>query len=179
HPGLVPKYTRVRSSGAEHESEEIYRRTDYCGVTRGRGWCQGKGSMPKARDIGADVLQLEGEVRRHDRFRCAPTEGSGIREQQAQTITGRSGTRQSSTEGSSGPKMVSPQAKREGVRIFVSEHDFGVTRACGLVQISRSLFRYCRRRTDRPGLLERIEEIAALKRRYGYRRGEFCVTPHG
>jgi putative transposase len=66
--------------------------------------------------------------------------------------------------------MVSPQAKREGVRILMSEHDFGVTRACGLVQISRSLFRYCRRRTDRPGLLERIEEIAALKRRYGYRR---------
>ena len=66
--------------------------------------------------------------------------------------------------------MVSPQAKREGVRILMSEHDFGVTRACGLVQISRSLFRYCRRRTERPGLLERIEEIAALKRRYGYRR---------
>jgi putative transposase len=66
--------------------------------------------------------------------------------------------------------MVSPQAKREGVRILMSERDFGVTRACGLVQISRSLYRYCRRRTDRPGLLERIEEIAALKRRYGYRR---------
>jgi putative transposase len=66
--------------------------------------------------------------------------------------------------------MVSPQAKREGVRILMSEHDFGVTRACGLVQILRSLFRYCRRRTERPGLLERIEEIAALKRRYGYRR---------
>jgi putative transposase len=66
--------------------------------------------------------------------------------------------------------MVSPQAKREGVRILMSEHDFGVTRACGLVQISRSLFRYCVRRSDRPELLERIEEIAALKRRYGYRR---------
>jgi putative transposase len=52
----------------------------------------------------------------------------------------------------------------------MSEHDFGVTRACGLVQISRSLFRYCRRRVDREGLHERIEEIAALKRRYGYRR---------
>ena len=66
--------------------------------------------------------------------------------------------------------MVSPQAKREGVRILISDHDFGVTRACGLVQISRSLFRYSRRRADRPELLERITEIAALKRRYGYRR---------
>jgi putative transposase len=52
----------------------------------------------------------------------------------------------------------------------MSEHDFGVTRACGLVRISRSLYRYCSRKTDRPGLHERIEEIAALKRRYGYRR---------
>ena len=66
--------------------------------------------------------------------------------------------------------MVGPQAKREGVRILMSEHDFGVTRACGLVQISRSLFGYVRRRADRPGLSERIAEIAALKRRYGYRR---------
>jgi putative transposase len=66
--------------------------------------------------------------------------------------------------------MVGPQAKREGVRILMSEHDFGVTRACGLVQISRSLFGYARRRTERPGLPQRIAEIAALKRRYGYRR---------
>jgi putative transposase len=66
--------------------------------------------------------------------------------------------------------MVSPRAKREAVEILKSAYDFGVTRACGLVQISRSLYRYRRRRPDRPGLRERIEEIAALKRRYGYRR---------
>jgi putative transposase len=66
--------------------------------------------------------------------------------------------------------MVSPQAKREGVRILMSAHNFGMTRACGLAQISRSLFRYSCRRVERPGLQERIEEIAALKRRYGYRR---------
>jgi len=52
----------------------------------------------------------------------------------------------------------------------MSEHNFGMTRACGLAQISRSLFRYSCRRVERPGLHERIEEIAALKRRYGYRR---------
>jgi putative transposase len=52
----------------------------------------------------------------------------------------------------------------------MSAYDFGVTRACGLVHISRSLYRYCRRRPERLGLRERIEEIAAVKRRYGYRR---------
>ena len=75
--------------------------------------------------------------------------------------------------------MVSPQAKREAVTVLMTEHDFGVTRACGLVRISSSLYRYRSRRPDRPGLRERIEEIAALKRRYGYRRMSSAAAPRG
>ena len=52
----------------------------------------------------------------------------------------------------------------------MTERDFGVTRACGLVGISRSLFRYRSRRSDSGPLRDRIEAIAATKRRYGYRR---------
>lgn len=66
--------------------------------------------------------------------------------------------------------MVSPQAKREAVTLLLTEWEFGVTRACGLVGISRSLYRYRSRRPDSAALRCRIEEIAALKRRYGYRR---------
>lgn len=66
--------------------------------------------------------------------------------------------------------MVSPQAKREAVSMLMSEREFGVTRACGLLQISRSLYRYRSRRAGCAGLCERITEIAAAKRRYGYRR---------
>ena len=66
--------------------------------------------------------------------------------------------------------MVSPQAKRAAVTVLMTERDFGVTRACGLIGISRSLFRYRRRRPDSAPLRARIEEIAAAKRRYGYRR---------
>ena len=66
--------------------------------------------------------------------------------------------------------MVSPQAKREAVTLLLAERDFGVARACGLVGISRSLYRYRSRRPDSAALRSRIEEIAALKRRYGYRR---------
>jgi len=66
--------------------------------------------------------------------------------------------------------MVSPQAKRVAVTVLMTERDFGVTRACGLVGISRSLYRYRRRRADSAPLRARIEEIAAAKRRYGYRR---------
>lgn len=66
--------------------------------------------------------------------------------------------------------MVSPQAKRAAVVVLMTERDFGVTRACGLVGISRSLYRYRSVRPDSAALRARIEEIAAVKRRYGYRR---------
>ena len=66
--------------------------------------------------------------------------------------------------------MVSPQAKREAVSALMSERGFGVTRACGLIQLSRSLYRYRSVRPPCGPLRERIEEIAATKRRYGYRR---------
>ena len=52
----------------------------------------------------------------------------------------------------------------------MTERGFGVTRACGLIGISRSLYRYRSRRPDSGSLRARIEEIAAIKRRYGYRR---------
>lgn len=50
----------------------------------------------------------------------------------------------------------------------------GITRACGLVGISRSLFAYESERTGDVALTERMKEMAALKRRYGYRRILFC-----
>jgi putative transposase len=65
--------------------------------------------------------------------------------------------------------MVGPQAKREAVNVLMSEHRFGVTHACGLASISRSLYRYVGRRAD-GDLKQRIEAIAIDKRRYGYRR---------
>ena len=70
--------------------------------------------------------------------------------------------------------MVGPQAKREAVNVLMAEHRFGVTRACGLVSISRSLYRYVRQHAD-GDLKQRIEDIAALKRRYGYRRVYVCL----
>jgi len=52
----------------------------------------------------------------------------------------------------------------------VAERAMGVTRACGLVGISRSLFRYESSRTDDVELTSRMVAIAVQKRRYGYRR---------
>jgi putative transposase len=75
--------------------------------------------------------------------------------------------------------MVSPQVKREAVQALMGERGFGVTRACGLVQISRSLFRYRSRRPQCMQLRERITQIAATKRRYGYRRVHVVLRREG
>jgi len=66
--------------------------------------------------------------------------------------------------------MVSPQAKREAVTALMTERRFGVTRTCGLMRLSRSLYRYRSVRGPSVDLARRIGEIAAEKRRYGYRR---------
>jgi len=66
--------------------------------------------------------------------------------------------------------MVGPQVKRQAVDVLREERGFGITRACGLIGISRSLYGYRSRRPVIAGLRDRIAEIAGEKRRYGYRR---------
>lgn len=74
---------------------------------------------------------------------------------------------------------MSSQAKREAVTILMAERQMGVTRACGLVGISRSFFAYRSRRSPPQGLRERIHEIAMAKRRYGYRRIHVLLLREG
>lgn len=75
--------------------------------------------------------------------------------------------------------MVSPQAKREAVSILMTERSLGITRACGLTGISRSLYRYRSKRADGAPLRRRIGELAAVKRRYGYRRIHVLLKREG
>lgn len=51
-----------------------------------------------------------------------------------------------------------------------TERGYGITRACGLVGISRSLYGYQARRPVPAELVARIRTLAETKRRYGYRR---------
>jgi putative transposase len=75
--------------------------------------------------------------------------------------------------------VVSPQCKREAVGILIAERALGVTRACGLVGISRSLYRYQSRLPPALELRNRIAELAAMKRRYGYRRIHVLLCREG
>jgi len=75
--------------------------------------------------------------------------------------------------------MVSPQVKRQAVDVLRDERGLGVTRACGLIGISRSLYRYRSQRPDMGQLRRRICELAGEKRRYGYRRIHVLLRREG
>jgi putative transposase len=75
--------------------------------------------------------------------------------------------------------VVRPQAKREAVTDLMAQHELGVTRACGLIGVSRSLYRYEPRRPEDGTIRERVRELAALKRRYGYRRLHLLLRREG
>lgn len=75
--------------------------------------------------------------------------------------------------------MVSPQAKREAVSHVMKAHELGVTKACGLIGISRSLYRYEAKRPEDSELKARLCELATQKRRYGYRRLHVLLRREG
>lgn len=102
----------------------------------------------------------------------------GAGEQQARTPARRIDAGQLCAEGPAVAKIASPQAKREAVRILMTERAMGVIRACG-VGISRSLFRYESKRSNDKELTERMTSIAAQKRRYGYRRIHVLLRREG
>jgi putative transposase len=61
--------------------------------------------------------------------------------------------------------MVSPQVKRQAIDVLRAESGLGVTRACGLVGISLSLYAY---RSRRPDSLRVRGRIYVLLRREGW-----------
>jgi putative transposase len=61
----------------------------------------------------------------------------------------------------------------------MTSHELRVIRACGLIGISRSLYRYTSRRPDDTALTERLTALAGQKRRYGYRRLHVLLCREG
>ncbi len=62
---------------------------------------------------------------------------------------------------------------------LMAAHEMGVTRACGLIGISRSLYRYVSKRPSDDALANRLRALAEQKRRYGYRRLHVLLRREG
>jgi len=66
--------------------------------------------------------------------------------------------------------VVRPAGKRVVVSHLVQAHRLSQRRACRLAELNFSTWQYRARRKEQPGLRERIKELAAERRRFGYRR---------
>src|SRR6185436_10659199 len=144
-----------------------------------RGRAEDGRVVPQARDQRADVLQLEGKVRRAGSFRGEAAEGAGERERQAQEAPSRYDARQRRVEGFAGKKMVTPAAKREAVAHLRSTFEMSERRACRIIGCVRMTVRYRSRRVDDSSLRTRLRALAHERRRFGYRRLHLFLQREG
>ena len=66
--------------------------------------------------------------------------------------------------------MVTPAARREAVAYLAEAFDMSERRACRGVGVDRTSVRYQGSRPDDTVLRGRLKELAAERRRFGYRR---------
>jgi putative transposase len=72
-----------------------------------------------------------------------------------------------------------PARKRELVEWVRGAYGASLSRACRLVQISRTLHAYCSRKPPQEGLRRRIREFAQARPRFGYRRVHVLLRREG
>ena len=75
--------------------------------------------------------------------------------------------------------MVTPGAKRDAVAHARNCHGLSERRACHLIGIARRVARYEPRVADDTGLRQRLRELAAARRRFGYRRLGYLLAREG
>ena len=75
--------------------------------------------------------------------------------------------------------MVRPGARRQAVQHVVEKFELSERRACGLIGLHRSTCRYESRRVSDTVLNTRLLELAAERRRFGYRRLTILLRREG
>jgi putative transposase len=66
--------------------------------------------------------------------------------------------------------MVTPVVKRQAVAHLCQAYEVSQRRACQVISADRTSMRYRSVRPDDAGLRARLRELAAVRRRFGYRR---------
>ena len=75
--------------------------------------------------------------------------------------------------------MVTPAARREAAAHLGQVHGVSQRRACQVLDVDRSSVRYRSRRPDDAPIRARLREIAAVRRRFGYRRLHVLLQREG
>src|SRR5215475_7383451 len=113
---------------------------------------------------------MEGEVRRPRCLGGPASEGAGGRERQAEEAAGGGDAGQRHAEGYCRKKVVTPAARREAVAHLVGHYEVSQRRACSVLAVDRSAIRYRSSRPNDAPIRARLRELAAVRRRFGYRR---------
>ena len=74
---------------------------------------------------------------------------------------------------------MKPAARRAAVVKVMERHGLSQRRACELVGLDRSTLRYRYRRPEDTAIRERLRELAAERRRFGYRRLGWMLAREG
>ena len=76
-------------------------------------------------------------------------------------------------------KMVTPAARREAVAHLRVAYEVSERRACSALGADRTSIRYRSSRPDDAVVRARLRELAAIRRRFGYRRLHLLLTREG
>src|SRR5271170_4069342 len=148
----------------DDERESLQRGADHRGTARTRGGGEDRGSVPPAWDLKRNLLQVESEVRRARRVGGTP----------AEVDVGQRGA-----QGPARKKRLKPAARRAAVVKVIERHGLSQRHACRLVGLDRSTLRYQRKRPDDAVLRQRLRDLAAERRRFGYRRLGWMMAREG
>ena len=75
--------------------------------------------------------------------------------------------------------MVTPVARREAAAHLCQSYEVSQRRACKIIGADRATVRYRSRRPDDGAIRSRLRELAAMRRRFGYRRLHILLRREG
>ena len=75
--------------------------------------------------------------------------------------------------------MVTPVARREAAAHLCQVHEVSQRRACRVIGVDRTSIRYRGHRPDDGSVRARLRELAAVRRRFGYRRLHVLLDREG
>jgi putative transposase len=75
--------------------------------------------------------------------------------------------------------MVTPAARRQAAAHLCSVHGVSQRRACRAIGVERTSIRYRSRRSDDGAVRSRLRELAAVRRRFGWRRLQVLLSREG
>ena len=159
----------AKERGRGYVEEQAHRSPDDRGTEAGRGGAKGRGRGAGSGSVQAYPLRLEGEVRWHGREPSAGGEAVARRKHEAAEVGGGSESGQRSAAVGDPKKRLELVALKAAIGQMRGEYAFSERRACRLMTMAVSSYRYQTTRSDEP-LRTRLVELAREKPRFGYRR---------